>query len=85
VLEWRDAFAVADSTTACFIAALDLAVDHQLPFWDSLVLVIAAHARCRVLLSEDLQQGFTWGGVTVVDPYSPAPHPLLEQLLADEG
>jgi predicted nucleic acid-binding protein len=85
VLEWRDAFEVADSTTACFIAALDLAVDHQLPFWDSLILVIAAHARCRVLLSEDLQQGFTWGGVTVVDPYSPAPHPLLEQLLADEG
>ncbi len=85
VLEWRDAFEVADSTTPCFIAALDLAVDHQLPFWDSLILAIAAHARCRVLLSEDLQQGFIWSGVTVVDPYSATPHPLLEQLLADEG
>ena len=85
VLEWSDAFEVADSTTACFVAALDLAVDHQLPFWDSLILAIAAHARCRVLLSEDLQQGFIWGGVTVVNPYSPVPHPLLEQLLADAG
>jgi predicted nucleic acid-binding protein len=85
VLEWSDAFEVADSTTACFIAALDLAVDHPLPFWDSLILAIAAQARCRVLLSEDMQQGFTWGGVTVVDPYSPASHPLLEQLLADKG
>ncbi len=85
VLEWNDAFEVADSTTACFIAALDLAVDHQLQFWDSLIIAIAARARCRVLLSEDLQPGFTWGGVTVVNPYSPAPHPLLEQLLANEG
>lgn len=83
VLEWSDAFAVADSTTACFIAALDLAVDHQLQFWDSLILAIAAQARCRVLLSEDLQQGFIWGGVTVVNPYSSTPHPLLEQLLVD--
>ncbi len=85
VLEWSDAFEVADSTTACFIAALDLAVDHQLQFWDSLILAIAARARCRVLLSEDMQQGFIWGGVTVVNPYSPVPHPLLEQLLANEG
>ena len=85
VLEWSDAFEVVDSTTACFIAALDLAVDHQLQFWDSLILAIAAHARCRMLLSEDLQPGFTWSGVTVVNPYSPVPHPLLEQLLADEG
>ncbi len=85
VLEWNDAFEVADSTTACFIAALDLAVDHQLQFWDSLIIAIAARTRCRVLLSEDMQHGFIWGGVTVVNPYSPAPHPLLEQLLANEG
>jgi predicted nucleic acid-binding protein len=83
VLEWRDAFEVADSTTVCFISALDLAVDHQLQFWDSLILAIAAQARCRVLLSEDMQQGFTWGGVTVVNPYSTNPHALLEQLLAE--
>lgn len=82
VLEWRDAFEVADSTTVCFISALDLAVDHQLQFWDSLILAIAAQARCRLLLSEDMQQGFTWGGVTVVNPYATDSHALLEQLLA---
>ena len=58
-------------------------MDHQLQFWDSLILAIAAQARCRVLLSEDMQQGFTWGGVTVVNPYSTNPHALLEQLLAE--
>ena len=49
------------------------------------VLAIAARARCRVLLGEDLQPGFIWGGVMVVDPYSATLHPLLEQLLTDEG
>lgn len=83
VLDWSDAFEVADSIAPCFMAALDLAVDHRLQFWDSLILAITAHARCRVLLSEDMQQGFTWGGVTVVNPYSPSPHPLLEQLLVE--
>lgn len=83
VLEWNDVFEVADSTTECFVSALDLAVDHQLQFWDSLILAIAAHAHCRVLLSEDMQQGFTWGGVTVVNPYSMHPHALLTQLLAE--
>lgn len=83
VLEWSDAFEVADSTASCFMAALDIAVDHRLQFWDSLILAITSQAHCRVLLSEDMQQSFTWGGVTVVNPYSPSPHPLLEQLLAN--
>lgn len=67
------------------MAALDLAVAHQLRFRDRLILAIAAHARCRVPLCEEPRHGFIWGGVTVVDPYSPASHPLLEQLLADAG
>ena len=38
---------------------------------------VAADAGCRLLLSEDLQDGFTWRGVTVVDPFADKPHPLL--------
>ena len=33
----------------------------------------AGHSRqagCRLLLSEDLHEGFTWAGVTVVNPFS---------------
>jgi len=43
---------------------------------------VAADAGCRLLLSEDLQHGFTWRGVTVVNPFlSPAPE-LLQAVLA---
>ena len=42
----------------------------------------AADASCRLLLSEDLQDGFTWSGVTVANPFAAARHPLLDALLS---
>ena len=76
ILGWADSFEVADSSWTALQAALDLAVDHGLQIWDALILSIAAENRCRLLLSEDLQNGFTWGGVTVVNPFA-RPHPRL--------
>lgn len=46
------------------------------------MLSAAADARCRLLLSEGLQEGFTWRGVTVTNPFSSRPHPLLEALIS---
>lgn len=84
VLDWTDAYPVADSTWSAFQAAFDLCADHGLPIWDALILSVAAEQRCRLLLSEDLQNGFTHRGITVVDPYAKAAHPLLANLLAGE-
>ena len=78
ILEWGDSFPVADSTWSALQSALDLAADHGLAIWDALILAVAAEHRCRLLLSEDLHHGFTWRGVTVVNPFLPAAHPLLE-------
>ena len=81
VLGWADSFEVADSTWFAFQSALDLTVDHQLPIWDALVLAVAAENRCRLLLSEDFHNGFTWRGLTVVNPFISSPSPLLASLL----
>jgi len=81
VLGWADSFEVVDSTWPAFQAAFDLIADHQLPMWDSLILAVAAENHCRLLLSEDFQNGFTWRGVTAVDPFCPQPNPLLARLL----
>ncbi len=54
----------------------------RLGIWDAVILSAAADARCRLLLSEDLQDGFTWRGVTVVNPFASSPHRLLAALLA---
>ena len=81
VLQWADSFEVADSTWSAFQAAFDLTDDHGLQIWDALILAVTAENRCRILLSEDMQHGFTWRGVTVVNPYRVPSHPLLSPLL----
>ena len=82
LLAWADSFEVADSSWVAFQAALDLATDHGLQIWDALILSVAADNRCRLLLSEDLQNGFTWRGVTVVNPFVTPRPPLLSNILA---
>ncbi len=82
VLSWVDAFRTADSTWPALQSALDLQAAHGLVTWDALILSVAAEQRCRLLLSEDFQPGFTWRGVTVVNPFDAVPHPLLRDALA---
>lgn len=81
VLNWQDAFPVIETSNPVILAAMDLAVRHRLRIWDSVVLAAAATAGCRLLLSEDLHDGFTWNGVTVVNPFAPKPNELLAELL----
>ena len=82
VLGWLDAYAVVETSAAVIVNATDLASDHGLTIWDSVVLAASAEAGCRLLLSEDLPEGFTWRGVTVTNPFAPTPHPILAALLA---
>lgn len=82
VLTWGDAFPLIETSSGVMLTALDLASDHQLGIWDAIIFSAAADAGCRLLLSEDLQDGFTWSGVTVTNPFSPARHPLLDALLS---
>ncbi|HEV8677906.1 MAG TPA: PIN domain-containing protein [Stellaceae bacterium] len=81
ILGWRDGFALLDTSEPVMLAAADLATDHQIPIWDAVVLAAAAENECRLLLSEDFQDGFTWRGVTVTNPFASPRHPLLEVLL----
>ena len=73
VLSWSDSFPLIDTTPAVIHEAMELATTHRLGFWDSVMLAAAAQAGCRILLSEDMQDGFTWRGVTVRNPFGRAP------------
>lgn len=81
LLGWLDAFPVIETSPGIVLAAADLATDHQLGIWDAVILSAASEANCRLLLSEDLQEGFTWGGVTVINPFAASRHVLLDALL----
>ena len=81
VLSWGDAFPLIESSNEVMLAATDLSTTHKLGIWDAVILAAAADARCRLLLSEDLHDGFTWRGVTVTNPFRRVRHPLLQALL----
>jgi predicted nucleic acid-binding protein len=83
ILGWRDAFPVVDTTATVMLAATGLAADHHFQIWDAVMVAAAAGADCRLLLSEDLQDGFTWSGITIVNPFLARRHPLLDALVGD--
>jgi predicted nucleic acid-binding protein len=82
ILEWRDRFEVLGSSEESFLSAVDLATEHKLQFWDALVVNVAADAGCSLLLSEDMQDGFAWRGVTVVNPFAEKIHKRLARVFS---
>lgn len=83
LLSWRDAFSVVETSGAVMQMAVDLATSHRFGIWDAVILSASSQAGSRLLLSEDMQEGFTWGGVTVVNPFAEVRHMLLDALLDD--
>jgi predicted nucleic acid-binding protein len=62
-------FDVATPEVADILAAIDLHRLHGFSFWDALVLRSAQQSGCRVLLTEDFQDGREIDGIEVVNPF----------------
>ena len=50
-------------------AAITLARDHSISFYDALIIAASIDAGCDVLFSEDLQHGRVFGALEVVNPF----------------
>jgi predicted nucleic acid-binding protein len=50
-------------------AAAREAVAGRLSYWDAVLLASAAEAGCTIMLSEDMKDGATLGGITVRNPF----------------
>jgi len=61
---------VAAVTLATHAAAVLLARDHGIAFYDALVVSSAIETGCDTLYSEDMQHGRTFGGLTIVNPFA---------------
>lgn len=81
VLAARDNLSPIDTSFSTLAAATDLCVDHGFSVWDAVILAAAAEAGCRLLLSEDMHDGFVWRGLTITNPFADKRHPLLEAAL----
>jgi predicted nucleic acid-binding protein len=60
-------------TLATHKTGLALARDHQLSFYDGLIVAAAVEAGCEQLLTEDLQNGRSFGDLSVVNPFLSTP------------
>ena len=56
-------------TSAIPARAVVLARDHELSFYDALIVAAALDAGCEVLFSEDLQHGQKFGALRVENPF----------------
>jgi predicted nucleic acid-binding protein len=80
ILAWRAVTQAADTTDSVLFAAADLALN-KFSIWDAVIVCAAAEAGCQLLLSEDMQDGFLWHSVTIVNPFAKTKHPLLQALI----
>ena len=62
-------FEMVSATAELMTGALDLHVLHSFSFYDALILQAAISSGCQQLLSEDMQNGATFGGVRIVNPF----------------
>jgi predicted nucleic acid-binding protein len=51
-------------------AAFELTERHHFQTYDAVILASAARAECEILFSEDMQHGFEWQGVRIVNPFA---------------
>ena len=55
---------------ACVDLALAQAAAGRFSYWDALLLAACSRAGVEILLSEDMQDGATFGGVRVINPFA---------------
>ena len=61
--------------------ALELVRNHRIAFWDALMCATASRAGLHYLLSEDMQDGRRFGGLTIVSPFRPKNATLIDRIL----
>ena len=60
---------IIDNTLALFKLGVSLQTRWQLSLWDAMILAAAHSSGSRELLTEDLNHGQDYGGVTAVNPF----------------
>lgn len=78
---YRAVFLTPATTDDAMAAAGALALAEGLQLWDALICTVSARQGAELLLTEDMQDGRTFAGVRLVNPFIPANLPLLDRHL----
>jgi predicted nucleic acid-binding protein len=64
------AFPVVPITGELVLNAWEIRTRYQISYWDAAIIVAAQQLSCEVLFSEDLNDGQSYGSVTVCNPFA---------------
>lgn len=78
---WASVVPIVPTTWAHISEAAAFAERHRLQLWDCIIWQVARSAGASVLLSEDLQDGLSIDGMTVVNPFDSKNSGAIERLL----
>jgi len=80
---FRTAFPVCTADEDDLDRAMRAVDDHRLSLWDAMLWATARRAGCRLVLSEDFQDGRDLGGVLFVNPFDHANRRLIDLALLE--
>lgn len=69
ILSFYDDYSVYELDQSILLKAVELRKNHRFSYWDSLVFAAALASGANVLYSEDMQNGFTLEGLTILNPF----------------
>ncbi len=67
---WLELFTVIPTTRKIFQLALNLVSAHDFQLWEAIIIAASADAGATYLLSEDMQHGFMWSTITILNPFA---------------
>jgi predicted nucleic acid-binding protein len=85
VEDWLTIYAICTGDAGTLGPAVHVNRHDGLAFWDAMLWATVKAAGCRVLLTEDLQDGRELGGVRFVNPFDAANDPLIDLVLPLAG
>ena len=77
----RSSFPVTAATPDCLDLAMEAFAKHRPSFWDALLWATAKAAGCRLILSEDGDDGRDLDGVVLTNPFEPGNDRVLDLAL----
>jgi predicted nucleic acid-binding protein len=81
---WAQLFPVLPTRIEDVFSGTRMALAHKLQLWDSVIWQVARAGGASLFLTEDLQDGFTLEGVTVLDPFNASNRERLQELLGTD-
>ncbi|MBL3589229.1 MAG: PIN domain-containing protein [gamma proteobacterium endosymbiont of Lamellibrachia anaximandri] len=61
---------VIQQSPALIRRSVEIKTSYQISFWDACIISAAEHAKCDVILSEDLNNGQFYSGIAMKNPFT---------------